>query len=221
MTAAQATFGRVVVADDDVLVREGVASVLTEAGYEVVAKAGDGNELVTAVRQAAPELIVVDIRMPPTQTSEGIDVAREIRTEFPTIGILLLSAHVELETAIDLLKSGQRIGYLLKSRVMHAADLVDALQRIAVGGCVIDPALVHELVTKQRQVDPLAVLTPREREVLALVAEGRSNSGRRFHGALLRGASRKIARGVERRCESDDASSITWLLESENRLHRG
>jgi DNA-binding NarL/FixJ family response regulator len=196
VTATQGTFGRVVVADDDVLVREGVASVLTEAGYEVVAKAGDGNELLTAVRQAAPELVVVDIRMPPTQTSEGIDVAREIRTEFPAIGILLLSAHVELETAIDLLKSGQRIGYLLKSRVMHAADVVDALQRIAAGGCVIDPALVHELVTKQRQVDPLDVLTPREREVLALVAEGRSNSGIAHRLWISEGAVEKHVRSI-------------------------
>src|SRR5450755_3181943 len=115
--------------------------------------------------------------MPPTSTSEGIDVARTIRSEFPQIGILLLSAHVELETAIDFLRSGDRIGYLLKSRIMKVTDLVDALERIALGGAVIDPVLVQELLAQQHRTDPLAVLTEREREVLSLVAEGRSNSG--------------------------------------------
>ena len=168
---------RVVVADDDVLLREGIASLLNGAGYDVIERVGDARALADAVRAAEPDLVIADIRMPPTNTSEGIDVARAIRDEFPQIGILLLSAHVELETAIDFLRSGERIGYLLKSRIMKVDDLVDALDRIMLGGAVIDPVLVQELLTQQRKTDPLAALTEREREVLSLVAEGRSNSG--------------------------------------------
>jgi DNA-binding NarL/FixJ family response regulator len=168
---------RVIVADDDVLLREGLASLLGEAGYDVVGRAGDAAALISAVRAEQPDLVVVDIRMPPTLTSEGIDVARTIRSEFPQIGILLLSAHVELETAIDFLQGGERIGYLLKSRILKVEELVDALARIALGGAVIDPHLVQELFAQQRRSDPLAALSAREREVLALVAEGRSNSG--------------------------------------------
>jgi serine/threonine-protein kinase PknK len=167
----------VVVADDDVLVREGLVSLLREAGYEVVGQAGDGPEFEQLVREQSPDLVVVDIRMPPSQTWEGLDAARAIRGEFPHIGILLLSAHVEIETAIDLLRDGERVGYLLKSRVMKARDVVDALGRIADGGSVIDPALVQELVSGRKREDPLDALTSREREVLALMAEGRSNSG--------------------------------------------
>jgi serine/threonine-protein kinase PknK len=152
---------RIVVADDDVLLREGIASLLREAGYDVIERAGDARTLVDAVRAGQPDLIVVDIRMPPTHTFEGIDVARAIHSEFPQIGILLLSAHVELETAIDFLRSGERIGYLLKNRIMKVEDLVDALERIANGGAVIDPVLVQELLAQQRRTDPLAVLTPR------------------------------------------------------------
>lgn len=134
---------RVVVADDDVLLREGLASLLGEAGYDVIDRAGDAGTLVDAVRAGQPDLVVVDIRMPPTHTSEGIDVARTIRSEFPQIGILLLSAHVELETAIDFLRSGERMGYRLKSRIMKVEDLIDALERIALGGAVIEPVLVR------------------------------------------------------------------------------
>src|SRR5262245_64491767 len=129
---------RVVIADDDVLLREGVSSLLADAGYEVVGQAGDAHALNEVVRDRVPDLAVIDIRMPPTQTWEGLDAARSIRGEFPEIGILLLSAHVEVETAIDLLESGERIGYLLKSRVLRVADLVDALERIAGGGSVVD-----------------------------------------------------------------------------------
>lgn len=168
---------RVAVADDDVLVREGIASLLRSAGYEVVGEAGDAETCQDVVREHVPDLVVLDIRMPPTNTWEGLDAARAIRGEFPQIGILLLSAHVEIDTAIDLLQSGERIGYLLKSRVTRAADVVDALERIAGGGCVIDPALVQELVGGRRHDDPLETLTQREREVLSLMAEGRSNSG--------------------------------------------
>jgi DNA-binding NarL/FixJ family response regulator len=168
---------RVALADDDVLLREGIASLLGEAGYDVVGQASDARGLEEIVREQAPELLVVDIRMPPTHTTEGLDAAAAIRTEFPEIGILLLSAHVEVETAMGLLEGGERIGYLLKSRVMNKADFIDALERIARGGAVVDPALVQELVAQRRRDDPLAALTPREREVLALMAEGRSNSG--------------------------------------------
>jgi DNA-binding NarL/FixJ family response regulator len=187
---------RVVVADDDVLLREGIASLLGEAGYEVIERAGDAGTLMDAVRAGRPDLVIVDIRMPPTQTFEGIDVARTIRTEFPQIGILLLSAHVELETAIDFLRSGERIGYLLKSRIMKVEDLVDALERIAAGGAVIEPVLVQELLAQQRRIDPLAVLSAREREVLALVAEGRSNSGIAHRLFISEGAVEKHVRSI-------------------------
>jgi DNA-binding NarL/FixJ family response regulator len=187
---------RVVVADDDVLLREGVASLLSEAGYDVIERAGDARTLIDTVRAGQPDLVIVDIRMPPTNTFEGIDVARTIRSEFPQIGILLLSAHVELETAIDFLRNGERVGYLLKSRILRVEDLVDALERIALGGAVIDPVLVQELLNQQRRTDPLAVLTAREREVLALVAEGRSNSGIAHRLFISEGAVEKHVRSI-------------------------
>jgi DNA-binding NarL/FixJ family response regulator len=168
---------RVIVADDDVLLREGLASLLDRSGFEVVGQAGDAEELVTLVRELLPELALVDIRMPPTHTTEGLDAARAIREEFPQIGILVLSAHVEVEHAMDLLSSGDRIGYLLKSRVTDVDAFVETIERIAGGGSVVDPALVRELVGARRRDDPLAELTPREREVLGLMAEGRSNAG--------------------------------------------
>jgi DNA-binding NarL/FixJ family response regulator len=168
---------RVVVADDDALLREGIVSLLTLAGHDVVAQAFDAPTLRDAVRETVPDVVIADIRMPPTQTWEGLDVAREIRAEFPQIAILLLSAHVEVDTAIDLLESGDGIGYLLKSRVAKGADLVDAVERVGDGGSVIDTALVREMFGARRRTDRLAELTPREREVLALMAEGRSNGG--------------------------------------------
>jgi DNA-binding NarL/FixJ family response regulator len=186
----------VVVADDDVLVREGIVSLLRGADYDVIGEAGDGTALAELVRESTPELVVLDIRMPPTNTWEGLEAAREIRSEFPEIGILLLSAHVEIETAIDLLQDGHAIGYLLKSRVTRAADIVDALVRIADGGSVIDPALVQELVTLRKKNDPLDVLTPREREVLSLMAEGRSNSGIAGTLWISEGAVEKHVRSV-------------------------
>ena len=168
---------RVVVADDDVLLREGLASLLDRSGFDVVGQAGDGVQLLELVRDSAPELVVADIRMPPTHTTEGLDAARVIREEFPDIAILVLSAHVDVEHAMELLASGRSIGYLLKSRVTDVADFVDTLERIAKGASVVDPALVSELVSARRRDDPLAVLSAREREVLSLMAEGRSNSG--------------------------------------------
>jgi DNA-binding NarL/FixJ family response regulator len=187
---------RVVVADDDVLLREGVCSLLSGAGYDVVGQAGDAPALIDAVREHVPDLVVVDIRMPPTQTWEGLDAARTIRAEFPRVGILLLSAYVEVETAIDLLKDGERTGYLLKSRIMTVADVLDALERIAAGGSVVDPALVRELVTRRQRNDPLAELTPREREVLALMAEGRSNNGIAERLVITEGAVEKHVRSI-------------------------
>jgi serine/threonine-protein kinase PknK len=168
---------RVVLAEDDVLLREGMASLLERSGFAVVGQAGDGTQLLPLVRATEPELVVVDIRMPPTHTVEGLTAAREIRSELPGIGILVLSAHADVEHAMELLATGRGIGYLLKSRVTDVAEFIDTLERIAKGGSVIDPALVQELVAARRRDDPLAVLSPREQEVLALMAEGLSNGG--------------------------------------------
>ena len=168
---------RVVLAEDDVLLREGLASLLERSGFEIVGQAGDGAQLLKLVREQAPALVVVDIRMPPTHTAEGLDAARQIRQEYPQIGIVVLSAHVELEYAMELLASGRGIGYILKSRVTDVEEFTETLQRIAKGGSVVDPALVAELVAAPHRDDPLAVLSLREREVLALMAEGRSNAG--------------------------------------------
>ena len=169
--------GRVVVADDDVLLREGLASLLDRSGYEVVGQAGDAVKLLELVQELKPELVIVDIRMPPTHTTEGLDAARAIRAEFPEIGILVLSAHVEIEEATELIATGDRVGYLLKGRVLDVDEFLRALERIALGGSVIDPGLVQTLVRARRGADPLSELTSREREVLALMAEGRSNAG--------------------------------------------
>jgi len=168
---------RVVVADDDVLLREGLAGLFARFGLEVVGQAGDGTRLLALVREHRPDLVVLDIRMPPTHTTEGLDAARVIRAELPMTAILVLSAFVEVEHAMELLASGHRVGYLLKSRVVDVQEFADTVQRIANGGSVIDPALVRELVSAHRRDDPLAVLTSREREVLTLMAEGRSNAG--------------------------------------------
>src|SRR5262245_35424378 len=168
---------RVVIADDDLLVREGIARVLEQPPFEVVGVAGEPTELMELVRGHVPELAVLDIRMPPSHTTEGLDAAQAIRSEFPQIGILVLSAHVEVHRALDLLAEGQGVGYLLKSRVTEVGDFLDTLERIAGGGSVIDPALVQQLIAARRTQDPLSELTPREHEVLRLMAEGRSNAG--------------------------------------------
>ena len=155
---------RVVLAEDDVLLREGLASLLQRSGFEVVGQAGDATQLLALVAGQTPDLVVVDIRMPPTHTAEGLDAARQIRQQHPGIGILVLSAHVEVDHAMELLASGRGVGYLLKSRVTDVEEFLDTLGRIAKGGSVVDPTLVAEL-------------SAREREVLALMAEGRSNAG--------------------------------------------
>ena len=168
---------RVLLAEDDVLLREGLASLLERSGYEVVGQAGDGTRLLALAREAGPDLVVADIRMPPSHTTEGLDAARVIRRELPDTAILVLSAYAEVEHAMELLASGHRVGYLLKSRIANVEEFLDAVARIVTGGAVVDPALVEELVTARRRDDPLEALSAREREVLALMAEGRSNAG--------------------------------------------
>ncbi|OZF31142.1 DNA-binding response regulator [Rhodococcus sp. 14-2483-1-1] len=172
---------RVVIADDDVLLREGMSSLLTEAGLSVVGRAGDAEELLALLARDQPDLAIIDIRMPPSYTAEGLDAALRIRSEFPDVALLLLSAHVEVDHALELLDSGHNgakgIGYLLKSRVTDVADFVSTIDRVAAGASVIDPALVYELVAAKRRGDPLGALSTRERDVLTLMAEGLSNSG--------------------------------------------
>jgi DNA-binding NarL/FixJ family response regulator len=176
-TAPNSSRARVVLADDDVLLREGLASLLERSRFQVVGRGGDVTELLELVRAHQPDLAIVDIRMPPTHSTEGLDAARIIRDEFPQIAILVLSAHAEVEHAMDLLASGERTGYLLKSRVTDVDEFLETLDRIIKGGSVVDPVLVQELVAARRVEDPLDVISPREREVLALMAEGRSNAG--------------------------------------------
>ena len=168
---------RVVLADDDVLLREGLASLLDRSGFDVVGQAGNGPGLLALVRSARPDLVVIDIRMPPAQATEGLQAARVIRAELPGTAIIVLSAHVEVDEAMELLSGGERTGYLLKSRVTDVAEFLDTVGRIAAGGSVVDPSLVSELIQARRRRDPLDVLSPREREVLALMAEGASNAG--------------------------------------------
>jgi serine/threonine-protein kinase PknK len=168
---------RVIVADDDVLVREGLEHLLTRSGFDVVGRAGDGSQLIDLVRALTPDLVVVDNRMPPTWTTEGLEAAREICKRFPAVGTLVLSASVEVDHVLELLSRGDRVGYLSKSTITEVGQLADALEQISQGGSVIDPSLVHELVTERHSQDPLTRLASAERDVLALVAEGRSDAG--------------------------------------------
>jgi DNA-binding NarL/FixJ family response regulator len=168
---------RLVVADDDVLLREGLVSLLERHAFEVVGAAADATQLLAYTREFEPDVAIVDIRMPPTHTTEGLDAALEIRRSQPGVGVLVLSAYTELEQAMELISGGGGIGYLLKSRVMDVDEFLAALERVAAGDSVVDPGLVRELFSQQRRSDPLGELTPREREVLALMAEGRSNAG--------------------------------------------
>ena len=187
---------RVALADDDILLREGLASLLERSGFDVVAQCGDAMQLVELVRELRPDLVVVDIRMPPQHATDGLDAARVIREEFPQTAVLVLSAHVEVEHAMDLLASGQRSGYLLKDRITDVAEFIETLKRIVRGGSAVDPALVHELVAARRTDDPLQELTAREREVLALMAEGRSNAGIARHLWVAEGTVEKHVRSI-------------------------
>jgi DNA-binding NarL/FixJ family response regulator len=199
---------RVVVADDDVLLREGLASLLERSGFDIAGQAGDARQLVALVRERRPELIIVDIRMPPGHTTEGLEAAREIRAQFPDTAILVLSAHVEVEHAMDLLASGQRSGYLLKSRVVNVDDFIETLRRVVRGGSVVDPELVRELVNARQVSDPLDVLSSREREVLALMAEGRSNSGIAKELWVTEGTVEKHVRSILMKLRLPDADDL-------------
>jgi DNA-binding NarL/FixJ family response regulator len=168
---------RIVIADDAPLIREGVARLLAEAGLEVVAQLGDADALLASVRDQRPDVALVDIRMPPTYTDEGLQAAQQIRVRWPDTGALVLSQHLEAAYALRLLEeSPERVGYLLKERVGRVDQLVDAIQRVAAGECVVDRAVVDELVADRHAADAVE-LTRREREILALMAEGRSNQG--------------------------------------------
>lgn len=168
---------RVVLADDDVLLREGVASLLERAGFDVVGQAGDAPGLLRLVRDLRPGLAIIDIRMPPGGLTAGVEAARVIRDELPSVSILLLSAHAEVEEAMELLATGERVGYLLKGRVTDMEEFAETAERVARGASVVDPALVQELISVHRRDDSLRQLTDREQEVLALMAEGRTNAG--------------------------------------------
>jgi DNA-binding NarL/FixJ family response regulator len=169
---------RVVIAEDSVLLREGVARILADAGFEVVGQAGTADELMLKVRSYSPDLAIVDIRMPPTHTDEGLQAAHEIREKHPGIGVLVLSQYIEPAYAMELLaESAEGVGYLLKDRISDVDEFSDAVRRVADGGSALDPEIVSQLVGRRRGDDPLGELTPREREVLGLMAEGRSNQG--------------------------------------------
>jgi DNA-binding NarL/FixJ family response regulator/class 3 adenylate cyclase len=169
---------RIVLADDSVLLREGIARLLEDAGFQIAGQAGDYDDLMLKVRSYTPDVAIVDIRMPPTNTDEGLRAAQEIRAKHPGIGVLVLSQYVETEYAMELLAdSAEGVGYLLKDRVSDVEEFVDAVRRVAEGGSALDPSIVTQLVGRRRRDDPLDALTPREREVLELMAEGKSNKG--------------------------------------------
>ncbi|GII29288.1 DNA-binding response regulator [Planotetraspora mira] len=187
---------RIALADDDVLLREGLVSLLERSGFEVVGQAGDAPELIDIVSKHEPDVVIVDIRMPPGHSTEGLEAAKMIREDFPRTGILLLSAHVEVDQAMELLAAGHRIGYLLKSRVTAITDFIETINRIVAGGSVVDPLLVRELFAARRRNDPLELLTEREREVLALMAEGRSNAGIAHRLWITEGTVEKHVRSI-------------------------
>jgi len=188
---------RIVIAEDSVLLRAGLTRLLSEAGLDVVAAVGDAVELLDTVGRVQPDLAVVDVRMPPTNTDEGIRAAVEIRQRWPSIGILVLSQYVEERYATDLLAGDTAgVGYLLKDRVADVRDFVDAVRRVGEGGTALDPEVVAQLLARSRRRDPLERLSPREREVLALMAEGRSNQAIAMALVVSDGAVEKHVRSI-------------------------
>jgi DNA-binding NarL/FixJ family response regulator len=188
---------RVVIADDSVLVREGVASLLRTGGAEVVAQGGDADELLRDVEAHAPDIAVVDIRMPPTHTDEGLRAAHAIRTRYPDVGIVILSQHVDVGIAMRLLvEQPAGLGYLLKDRVIDLDDFMGTLRHVAAGGSALDPKVVAELLGGMRDDGPLSELSPREHEILALIAEGRTNKGVGDRLGLSQSAVRKHASSI-------------------------
>jgi DNA-binding NarL/FixJ family response regulator len=187
---------RIVLADDDTLLREGIASLLRGAGFDIVGQAHDADGLMTLVREHHPDMAIIDIRMPPAYLTEGLDAARRIRAESPGVSILVLSAHAEVEQAMELLAGEYGAGYLLKSRVVDVAEFAETVGRIAAGGSVVEPALVRELVAARRRDDTIQQLTDREREVLGLMAEGRSNGGIAHRLWITEGTVEKHVRAI-------------------------
>jgi DNA-binding NarL/FixJ family response regulator len=167
---------RVVIGEDSVLLREGVARLLNESGFEVVGQAGDADDLLRKVRAHKPDVALVDIRMPPTNTDDGLRAAKTIKEELPEIGVIVLSQYVEEGYAVDLVADGAGVGYLLKDRISDVDGFIEAVQRVAEGGSALDPEVVGQMLRRKRADDPLDELTPREREVLEAMAEGRSNA---------------------------------------------
>jgi DNA-binding NarL/FixJ family response regulator len=187
---------RIVLADDDTLLREGIASLLERSGFDVVGQAPDAQGLLALVGEHRPDLAIIDVRMPPGYLTEGLDAARQIRAEFPATGVLVLSAHAEVDQALELLAAGQSVGYLLKSRVTDVAEFTETVGRIAAGGSVVDPALVQELVAHRHRDDSVERLSEREREVLALMAEGLSNAGIAHRLWIAEGTVEKHVRSI-------------------------
>ena len=187
----------VVLADDAVLVREGLARIVTQGGMEVVAQCGDADQLLSAVAMHRPSIAIVDIRMPPDHTREGLDAARSIRKEYPSVAVMLLSSYIEVEDAMELLAApGGHAGYLVKESVTNIDEFLSALRTVANGGSVVDPTLVARLFGRQRRADPLADLTPREREVLEFMAQGKSNAGIARELWVTEGAVEKYVKNI-------------------------
>ncbi len=209
---------RVVVADDSTLLREGVVRLLEEAGLEVVGQAADAEELMRKVRAHKPDVAVVDVRMPPTHTDEGLRAARAIRAELPEVAVLVLSQYVEVTYARELLaESAEGLGYLLKDRVADVAALTDAVRRVGAGGSALDPEVVSQMLGRRRRDDPLDALTPREREVLGLMAEGRSNAAIAAELVVTERAVEKHVTGIFSKLDlpasSDDHRRVLAVLQ--------
>ncbi len=183
-------------ADDDVLLREGLASLLASWGFDVAGQAENAVDLLTLVREHRPDLAIVDVRMPPNHSTDGLDAATRIRDEFPDVAVLVLSAHIEAEQAMEFVANGGGTGYLLKSRVVDIEAFIGSVRRVLGGGSVVDPGLVEELLAMRRRQDPLVTLTAREREVLSLMAEGYSNGGIASRISVSEGTVEKHVRSI-------------------------